>query len=67
MDTRIFASSLIALNQINADRRRLSSGAWADTDYEWCTPTATDGRVLRIASAIAAVWFGFALFGTWLQ
>jgi hypothetical protein len=67
MDTRIFASSLIALNQINADRRRLSSGAREDTHYEWCTPTAIDGRVLRIASAIAAVWFGFALFGTWLQ
>jgi hypothetical protein len=66
MDTRVFASSLIALNQINADRRRLSSGARENTYDEWCTPTAMDGRVLRIASAIAAVWFGFALFGTWL-
>jgi hypothetical protein len=66
MDTRIFASSLIALNQINADRRRPSSGARENTHDEWCTPTAMDGRVLRIASAIAAVWFGFALFGTWL-
>jgi hypothetical protein len=66
MDTRIFASSLIALNQINADRRRPSSGARENTHDEWCTPTAMDGGVLRIASAIAAVWFGFALFGTWL-
>jgi hypothetical protein len=67
MDTRIFASSLMALNEINADRRRLSSRPREDTHYEWCTPTAMDGRVLRIASAIAAVSFGFAVFGAWLQ
>jgi hypothetical protein len=67
MDARIFATSLIVLNENNATRRRLSAAAREDACYEWLTPTPMDRRVSKIACVVAAVSLGFAVFGSWLQ
>ena len=67
MDTRFFGTNLLAANEIQDDRRRLSPVAAEDAYYKHHTPTPVDGRVLRIASAIAAAWFGIIVFGFWLQ
>ena len=65
MDTRFFGSNLIALNETHGDHRQLSREGGEDAYYTRYTPA--DGRVRRIAPAIAAGGFGFMAFGFWLQ
>jgi hypothetical protein len=65
MDTRFFGDNLIALNEIQDERRRLSTEATEDAYYKQFTPA--DGRFLRIASVIAGVWFTFSAIGFWLR
>ena len=67
MDTRVFGTNLLAINEIRDDRRRLSPEAAEDAYYKRHTPTPADRRVLRIASVVAAVWFGFVTIGFWLH
>jgi hypothetical protein len=67
MDTRFFGNNLLALNEVRDLRRRLSQGAAENAYYKQHTPAPDDGRVLKIASVVAAVWFGFMAFGLWLQ
>ena len=67
MDTRIFASNLTAINKSRDQGRRSSPEALENAHYEKLTPTPADDRVLRIASVMAAVCFGFMTIGLWLQ
>src|SRR5260221_13019851 len=63
MDTRFFGNNLIALHDARDGRRHLSIEAGEDAYYR--RHAATDSRVLKIASAVVTVLFGFAAVGFW--
>jgi hypothetical protein len=65
MDPRYFGTNLLNLNQNQTDRRRPSGEAAEDAYYKRHTPA--ESRIPRIASLAAAVAFGFATIGFWLQ
>jgi hypothetical protein len=64
MDTRYLGGSLMTRNEIETDRRGLTTTG-EDAYYKRHTPS--DSRASKIASAVTAVCFGFVTTGLWPQ
>lgn len=65
MDPRYLGGSLMGRNEIESDRHRPWTKAEEDTYYQRHTPT--ESRLLRIASVVAGVSFGFMTMDFWQQ